>query len=107
MLCCWIVVLVGLLTANAFVVHPKVLALASTTMTAAARNPPFPGSHGIAKSCATIVLAGLMCLGIASGVPIIQPVSAAAEVTQLEAPRRKRSLKSSNRLRRWKRRLTS
>jgi hypothetical protein len=44
----------------------------------ASGNPQPHEPHGIAKSAATVSLAGLMWVGIASGVPVIQPVAVAA-----------------------------
>jgi hypothetical protein len=72
-------------TTDAFVVHPKVRAcpMTPTNVAVAVGGDPHSESHGISKSTATIALAGLIWVGIVSGIPDIQP-SAAAEATDAQ-----------------------
>jgi hypothetical protein len=83
---CLLFLFIGLwATTDGFVIRRTVNnVVPSTTPMKATGNPQPHESHGI-KSAATIALAGLMWVGIESGVPVVQPVSAAASTSsQLE-----------------------
>jgi hypothetical protein len=80
---CLLILFIGLWTTDAFVPHRKVnVAVASTPVKIASDRQPHE-SHGITKSAATIALAGLMWVGIASGVPVVHPAVAALTSSEL------------------------
>jgi hypothetical protein len=79
-----LILFIGLWTTDAFVPHRKVNVAVASTPVKMTSNPQPHESHGITKSAATIALAGLMWVGIASGIPVVHPAAAAAAPTSSE-----------------------